>query len=82
MKILLDFPDMPQREIVPYPMEFEAGAGYLVVVVHRIDNKLVMTYNVARAPLEGKSEAELAVEDRMMGNLESLASLMARSFNE
>lgn len=83
MRIVLDFPDMDAafREAHPFPMEFEASAGYIVMLVHRIDDKLVMTYHIARAPLEGRSADELAPEDAMMEKLGAFAALMARQFN-
>lgn len=82
MKIVLDFPDMPNREVVRYPMEFEGSAGYLVVLVNRIDQKLVMSYTVARAPIDENNAVALFQEDEMMKQLEAGAKSMMEAFSK
>lgn len=74
---------MPDREIIPYPMEFEASAGYIVVLVNRSEDgqSLLMRYMTARAPLQGKNSVELEQEDKMMERLTNLARKMSFEFN-
>lgn len=75
MKISLDFPDMPGREIVPYPMTFDGGVGFLVVVVNEREGKLAMSYVVNRNHAEEKY-------DGMMRDLELAAKNFTKLFNK
>jgi hypothetical protein len=80
MKIRIDYPDMEGREAIPYPLDVQDAAGYLVLWIERRDGKLVMCYSVARdhASIEGP-EAERG--EAMMRYLENMAKSFYTEFN-
>jgi len=80
MKIRIDYPDMEGREAIPYPLDVQDAAGYLVLWIERRNCKLVMCYSVARdhASIEGP---EAARGDEMMTDLGSMARSFMTTFN-
>lgn len=83
MKITLDFPDMPHRDTIQMPMEFEGSVAYMVALVNRdSDGKLALVFNVARAPYEPKySEYVQRENEGAMEILESFARELSNRFN-
>jgi hypothetical protein len=82
MKLLIDFPDSPDRAVVPYPKIFENAVGYFHFVIQPENGKLVMSYMVGRDSTANLDALDTQILLNVMENLEVLARNTVKTFNE